>query len=107
MKTMTCQSLGGPCEQKLSAGSWNEMVQAMTKHIKKRGHSRNSPVFGELRRLLSIGRNNYIRQASSNFQLQLFVGNFSPVIFSVRKMCGRLVIWVSMLNRICGVCFPA
>jgi hypothetical protein len=25
MKTMTCQSLGGPCEQKLSAGSWDEM----------------------------------------------------------------------------------
>jgi hypothetical protein len=86
MKTMTCQSLGGPCEQKLSAGSWNEMVQAMTKHIKKRGHSRNSPVFGELQRLLSISRNNYIRQASSNFQLQLLAGNFSPVII---LLCGR------------------
>lgn len=33
MKTMTCKSLGGPCDQKLSAGSWNEMVQAMTKHV--------------------------------------------------------------------------
>src|SRR2546426_11816874 len=33
MKTMTCQSLGGPCEQKLSAGSRDEMVQAMTKHV--------------------------------------------------------------------------
>jgi predicted small metal-binding protein len=33
MKTMTCKSLGGPCEQKLSAGSWDEMVQTMTKHV--------------------------------------------------------------------------
>jgi predicted small metal-binding protein len=33
MKTMTCQSLGGPCEQKLSAQSWDEMVKAMTKHV--------------------------------------------------------------------------
>jgi len=33
MKTMTRQSLGGPCEKKLSAGSWDEMVQAMTKHV--------------------------------------------------------------------------
>jgi predicted small metal-binding protein len=33
MKTMTCRSLGGPCEQKLSATSWDEIVQAMTKHV--------------------------------------------------------------------------
>src|SRR5260370_39197201 len=33
MKTMTCRSLGWPCEQKLSAASWDEMVQAMTKHV--------------------------------------------------------------------------
>lgn len=33
MKTMTCRSLGGPCEQNLSAASWEEMVQAMTKHV--------------------------------------------------------------------------
>jgi predicted small metal-binding protein len=33
MKTMTSKSLGGPCEQKLSAASWDEMVQTMTKHV--------------------------------------------------------------------------
>jgi predicted small metal-binding protein len=33
MKTMTCKSLGGPCEQKLSAGSWEEMVAIMTRHV--------------------------------------------------------------------------
>ena len=30
MKTMTCRQLGGPCEQRLSADSWDEMVKAMT-----------------------------------------------------------------------------
>lgn len=33
MKTMTCRSLGGPCDQNLSAASWDEIVQAMTKHV--------------------------------------------------------------------------
>jgi predicted small metal-binding protein len=33
MKTMTCRSLGGPCEQMLSAATWDEMVQAMVKHV--------------------------------------------------------------------------
>ena len=33
MKTMSCRELGGPCDQKLSAGSWDEMVQVMTKHV--------------------------------------------------------------------------
>ena len=33
MKTMTCRELGGKCDQKLSAGSWDEMVQLMTKHV--------------------------------------------------------------------------
>jgi predicted small metal-binding protein len=33
MKTMTCKSLGGPCEQQLSASSWDGMVQTMTKHV--------------------------------------------------------------------------
>ena len=33
MKTMTCKELGGKCDQKLSAGSWDEMVKAMTKHV--------------------------------------------------------------------------
>jgi predicted small metal-binding protein len=33
MKTMTCKQLGGKCDQKLSAGSWDDMVKAMTKHV--------------------------------------------------------------------------
>jgi predicted small metal-binding protein len=33
MKVMTCRELGGPCDQQLSASSWDEMVQAMTKHV--------------------------------------------------------------------------
>jgi predicted small metal-binding protein len=33
MKTMTCRDLGGACDQKLSANSWNEMVQKMSKHV--------------------------------------------------------------------------
>lgn len=35
MKTMTCKELGGPCDQRLSAGSWDEMVRAMTAHVLK------------------------------------------------------------------------
>ena len=30
---MMCKDLGGKCEQKLSAGSWDEMVQVMTQHV--------------------------------------------------------------------------
>ena len=33
MKTMTCRELGGTCDQELSANSWGEMVQTMTKHV--------------------------------------------------------------------------
>jgi predicted small metal-binding protein len=33
MKTMTCKELGGTCDQKFSANSWDEMVQKMTKHV--------------------------------------------------------------------------
>ena len=33
MKTMTCKELGGTCDKKLSAGSWDEMVTTMTKHV--------------------------------------------------------------------------
>jgi predicted small metal-binding protein len=33
MKTMTCKELGGRCDQKLTAESWDEMVQVMTKHV--------------------------------------------------------------------------
>ena len=32
-KTMTCKQLGGKCDQKLSAASWDEMVKAITKHV--------------------------------------------------------------------------
>ena len=33
MKTMTCKELGGPCEKKLTAPSWDEMVKTMTAHV--------------------------------------------------------------------------
>jgi predicted small metal-binding protein len=33
MKSMTCNQLGGKCDQKLSAASWDEMVKTMTKHV--------------------------------------------------------------------------
>lgn len=33
MKTLTCRQLGGTCEQKLSANSWDEMAKVMTKHV--------------------------------------------------------------------------
>ena len=33
MKTMTCRQLGGACDQRLSAETWNEMVQVMTRHV--------------------------------------------------------------------------
>lgn len=33
MKAMSCRELGGPCDQKLSAQTWDEMVKTMTKHV--------------------------------------------------------------------------
>lgn len=33
MKTLTCKDLGGSCDQKLSANTWDEMVQKMSKHV--------------------------------------------------------------------------
>lgn len=33
MKTMTCRELGGACDEHLSADSWPDMVQVMTKHV--------------------------------------------------------------------------
>jgi len=33
MKTMTCKELGGPCDQPLSARSWDDMVRLMATHI--------------------------------------------------------------------------
>ncbi|MDB5188108.1 MAG: hypothetical protein JWO50_628 [Candidatus Kaiserbacteria bacterium] len=33
MKTMTCNELGGACDEKLTAESWDEMVTKMTKHV--------------------------------------------------------------------------
>jgi predicted small metal-binding protein len=33
MKTMTCRELGGVCDQKLSAETWDEMVKTMTRHV--------------------------------------------------------------------------
>ena len=36
MKTMTCRDLGGKCDQKLAANSWDEIVKVMTKHVVER-----------------------------------------------------------------------
>ncbi len=33
MKTMSCKELGGVCDAALSAETWDEMVQKMTKHV--------------------------------------------------------------------------
>jgi predicted small metal-binding protein len=33
MKTLTCKELGGVCDKQLSANTWEEMVQVMTKHV--------------------------------------------------------------------------
>ncbi|WP_309604148.1 DUF1059 domain-containing protein [Phenylobacterium sp.] len=33
MKTMTCKELGGKCDQQLSAETWDQIVQVMTKHV--------------------------------------------------------------------------
>lgn len=33
MKTMTCAELGGACDQKLSAETWDEMIKKMTAHV--------------------------------------------------------------------------
>jgi len=30
---MACRELGGPCDEKLSAASWKEMTEKMTKHV--------------------------------------------------------------------------
>jgi predicted small metal-binding protein len=34
MKTITCAQLGGICGQKLSAYSWDAMVQVIAKHLR-------------------------------------------------------------------------
>ncbi len=33
MKAMTCRELGGTCDKRLVAASWEEMVNTMTKHV--------------------------------------------------------------------------
>jgi predicted small metal-binding protein len=33
MKTLTCKELGGACDQKISANTWDEMVQKISKHV--------------------------------------------------------------------------
>jgi predicted small metal-binding protein len=33
MKALTCKELGGKCDQRLTANTWDEMVKVMTKHI--------------------------------------------------------------------------
>ena len=36
MKSMTCRELGGPCDQRLSAETWGEMVKRITGHVVER-----------------------------------------------------------------------
>lgn len=33
MKSMTCRDLGGACDQKISAETWDDMVKKMTAHV--------------------------------------------------------------------------
>jgi predicted small metal-binding protein len=33
MKAMTCRELGGTCDVRLVAASWEEMVKAITRHV--------------------------------------------------------------------------
>lgn len=33
MKTLTYRELGGTCDYKITAGSWNEAVKKMTAHV--------------------------------------------------------------------------
>lgn len=33
MKTMTCKELGGTCDQPLTAGSWEDIVGLMVRHV--------------------------------------------------------------------------
>jgi predicted small metal-binding protein len=33
MKALTCRELGGACDQKLSAESWEEIVKKITRHV--------------------------------------------------------------------------
>ena len=40
MKTITCKQLGGNCEQKLSAFTWDAMLKVMTKHVMEK-HSKD------------------------------------------------------------------
>jgi predicted small metal-binding protein len=35
LKTMTCRELGGPCDEQMTADSWDEMVKRMTAHVMK------------------------------------------------------------------------
>jgi hypothetical protein len=36
MKMMTCRELGGPCDERLSAPTWDDMVKAMVDHVMKK-----------------------------------------------------------------------
>jgi predicted small metal-binding protein len=33
MKSLTCKEVGGACDQKISAQSWDEFVQKLSKHV--------------------------------------------------------------------------
>ena len=36
MKTMTCKQLGGTCNLKMYAQSWDDIVKLMTAHVRER-----------------------------------------------------------------------
>jgi hypothetical protein len=36
MRVMTCRELGGPCDKRLTASTWDEMVKTMTTHVMER-----------------------------------------------------------------------
>ncbi|HZD76876.1 MAG TPA: hypothetical protein VE218_07715 [Acidobacteriaceae bacterium] len=33
MKTLTCRQLGGACDEKLTAETWDDMVKTISKHV--------------------------------------------------------------------------
>jgi hypothetical protein len=36
VRAMTCRQLGGKCDERLTAESWDAMVKVMTKHVMKK-----------------------------------------------------------------------
>ncbi len=52
MKTMTCRSLGGPCDHELRAETADEVIQAQDQHLKDAvaaGDTEHEPANAEMR----------------------------------------------------------